>query len=852
MRIAGLGHWGVGPGGTGLRWWLELRLWPPPGFTLNGPQGLCWPAFTVPRGPPKCGRHRSGARPHMRSLTCHGLGGPPAARTPCKASSRRQGPSAPWRRAPPAGRAPRAAASEPWARRQGRARSLRRGRPGASGTPRPRPQLSRKMWTAFVLLWVPALSLSLTVEPPDARHLVNGTVRAIYGTSENVTVATPVVPGPGPSVTSPDPSAGTAGRTPGTEGSTDATAGGAPNRTVSPTPARQAASSSAVPSSPAESTVAPSGVTTTGASPGGSSPRAAAPPTPATGVWATAGAEPATASPAGTRVPPRTTPSPAAAKPVPPTSARAPSPAPPSTHGLPGDSLTTQPAASGADETVSTPRNTTPESAPTSGSPTPPAARTPSGAQAGAPAASTPPARPTSPSPAAATTSPATSPSPAPEGPGTPQTPEQPEPAATPGTSSATPTPGRTGGPERPTTDSCPHGTQGQYLVVTTEPLSQPPANQNFLLAVLVLGVALFVAVVALLALQAYESYRRRDYAQVDYLINGMYADSELHACEPSRPSAGTASTKPLVLGPGRGSLAAGRRQHLARRPASGKAPGMPRNWRALVTRAVGEPTAAVLRAQAGSGGSRQPTVPPASRALPLPAGSSLAPPEARPVVTLAPEHFSMCELQAFPEVSSIPGGLLSICATTHGLSLLRTGDAPRPEVRGSEQPLPLPITSDGGRTAQQNKTLAPSAAPRAVSPPEAILGNTPGNKMSQNRRAASGAEAASSWLRCPQARAPFGVLQTRPRKRPAKPTAFKQPGACRTGRPKPGSGWPPLWVVSAERAVQAQAPANRCACFPLQKGEDEASVFPAAAQFRCSRTCRWPHRHRAPPLCRA
>ena len=42
------------------------------------------------------------------------------------------------------------------------------------------------------------------------------------------------------------------------------------------------------------------------------------------------------------------------------------------------------------------------------------------------------------------------------------------------------------------------------------------------------LGVTLFITVLILFALQAYESYRKKDYTQVDYLINGMYADSEM------------------------------------------------------------------------------------------------------------------------------------------------------------------------------------------------------------------------------------------------------------------------------------------------------------------------------------
>ncbi|KAH0510561.1 Interleukin-23 receptor [Microtus ochrogaster] len=52
--------------------------------------------------------------------------------------------------------------------------------------------------------------------------------------------------------------------------------------------------------------------------------------------------------------------------------------------------------------------------------------------------------------------------------------------------------------------------------------------NKMLLLVVLVFGVTLFIAVLAMFALQAYESYKKKDYTQVDYLINGMYADSEI------------------------------------------------------------------------------------------------------------------------------------------------------------------------------------------------------------------------------------------------------------------------------------------------------------------------------------
>lgn len=64
--------------------------------------------------------------------------------------------------------------------------------------------------------------------------------------------------------------------------------------------------------------------------------------------------------------------------------------------------------------------------------------------------------------------------------------------------------------------------------MVSSEPLALASVNRSFLLAVLLLGVTLFVLVLALFALQAYESYKKKDYTQVDYLINGMYADAEM------------------------------------------------------------------------------------------------------------------------------------------------------------------------------------------------------------------------------------------------------------------------------------------------------------------------------------
>ncbi|XP_051001728.1 uncharacterized protein C11orf24 homolog [Acomys russatus] len=140
---------------------------------------------------------------------------------------------------------------------------------------------------------------------------------------------------------------------------------------------------------------------------------------------------------------------------------------------------------------------------------------------------------PTSLSPELEATSLTTQPSPAlptqgPGGPGTPLTTEQVETKTTASTASTGPTPRSSGDLKVPTTDACQFSTQGQYLVVTTEPLTPSLVNRMLLLVVLVLGVTLFIAVLVMFALQAYESYKKKDYTQVDYLINGMYADSEM------------------------------------------------------------------------------------------------------------------------------------------------------------------------------------------------------------------------------------------------------------------------------------------------------------------------------------
>ncbi|XP_032657456.1 uncharacterized protein C11orf24 homolog [Chelonoidis abingdonii] len=65
-------------------------------------------------------------------------------------------------------------------------------------------------------------------------------------------------------------------------------------------------------------------------------------------------------------------------------------------------------------------------------------------------------------------------------------------------------------------------------LLIATGPLTQYLVDTSSLLAVLLFGIIFFITVLILFAMQAYESYKKKDYTQVDYLINGMYADSEM------------------------------------------------------------------------------------------------------------------------------------------------------------------------------------------------------------------------------------------------------------------------------------------------------------------------------------
>nr|XP_023697844.1 uncharacterized protein C11orf24 homolog [Paramormyrops kingsleyae]XP_023697845.1 uncharacterized protein C11orf24 homolog [Paramormyrops kingsleyae]XP_023697846.1 uncharacterized protein C11orf24 homolog [Paramormyrops kingsleyae]XP_023697847.1 uncharacterized protein C11orf24 homolog [Paramormyrops kingsleyae]XP_023697848.1 uncharacterized protein C11orf24 homolog [Paramormyrops kingsleyae] len=63
-------------------------------------------------------------------------------------------------------------------------------------------------------------------------------------------------------------------------------------------------------------------------------------------------------------------------------------------------------------------------------------------------------------------------------------------------------------------------------LDITASSLTRQVVDTSTLLAILIFGLLFFVVSVILFLTQAYESYKKKDYTQVDYLINGMYSDS--------------------------------------------------------------------------------------------------------------------------------------------------------------------------------------------------------------------------------------------------------------------------------------------------------------------------------------
>ncbi|XP_059960340.1 uncharacterized protein C11orf24 homolog [Mesoplodon densirostris] len=427
------------------------------------------------------------------------------------------------------GHTPRAAASHSSAKQQGTVSSLRNGRLGASGTAQPCSQLTCKMWTALVLIWVSSWSLSesyrttqhpllnKTLENSEQNSSVETITRVLNETSARMTSVTPspitLTRGTwGGDPTSPAVTAGTTHRT---EAGASVTAEGTPDGATSrvPTPPVPA-SAWRTPSSP--HTQAPGRSTLSG-------PATRTTPTPATGAPTAAAAVASVSGPLGSHGHPGYIPGRATASPTVPLS---PHTLNASIQGPTVQAPTPRTAADAASRPAPTLLNTTlergsPSSASTSmtvGTTT--KAPQPAASTAPAPAPHTSPAPPTRPNPVTST--------PGAAGPGTPQTPEQDEPGSAPGTASMGPTPGSSGDSKEPPTDSCQLSTQGRYLVVSSEPLAQSPVNKSFLLAVLLLGVTLFITILVLFALQAYESYKKKDYTQVDYLINGMYADSEM------------------------------------------------------------------------------------------------------------------------------------------------------------------------------------------------------------------------------------------------------------------------------------------------------------------------------------
>ncbi|XP_003828796.3 uncharacterized protein C11orf24 homolog isoform X1 [Pan paniscus] len=437
------------------------------------------------------------------------------------------------------------------------------------------------MWTALVLIWIFSLSLSEShAASNDPRNFVpnkmwkglvkrNASVETVDNkTSEDVTMAaaSPVTLTKGTSaahlnsmeVTTEDTSRTDVSEPPTSGGAADGVTSIAPKTVASSTTAASSMTvASSAPMTAASSTTVASIAPTTAAS---STPMTLEPPAPTststgrtpsttatghpslstalaqvpkssalprTATLATLATRAQTvATTANTSSPMSTRPSPSkhmpsdtAASPVPPTR--------PQAQGPISQVSVDQPVVNTTNKSTPTPSNTTPEPAPT------PTVVTTTKAQAREPTARPVPVPHTSPIPEMEAMSPTTQPSPTPytqraAGPGTSQAPEQVETEATPGTDSTGPTPRSSGGTKMPATDSCQPSTQGQYMVVTTEPLTQAVVDKTLLLVVLLLGVTLFITVLVLFALQAYESYKKKDYTQVDYLINGMYADSEM------------------------------------------------------------------------------------------------------------------------------------------------------------------------------------------------------------------------------------------------------------------------------------------------------------------------------------
>ncbi|XP_036918431.1 uncharacterized protein C11orf24 homolog [Sturnira hondurensis] len=394
------------------------------------------------------------------------------------------------------------------------------------------------MWAALVLACVSSLSLSgrpVASQDPgsSALNLTRDSVVPKSTPREAAESAQTTPPSPVPSArgalgASRSSPVVTAGRRHRTDVGTPATVAGGPELPASGQPMPPSPTSP----QPALSSMAALSPPNTQA-PGNSTLPQAGPLVPLTSSTQTAAGSSTKASSAlGTQDPAERTPAPTTASPPPPVDSHTPN----SVIGSPAiQVLTTQPVANTAGRPTPSLTNTTTVSTLSSVASASTTAVTATKTQAEESAASTVPASVPHASwtPVVESISPSTPPSPAPSpqgatGLGTPPVPEQAQPEAVSGTAATSPTPGSSGDPKVPTTDSCQLSTQGQYVVVTTNPLPLSPVNRTALLAMLLLGVTLFVTVLVLFALQAYESYRKKGYTQVDYLINGMYADSEM------------------------------------------------------------------------------------------------------------------------------------------------------------------------------------------------------------------------------------------------------------------------------------------------------------------------------------
>ncbi|XP_030894266.1 uncharacterized protein C11orf24 homolog [Leptonychotes weddellii] len=414
------------------------------------------------------------------------------------------------------------------------------------------------MWTALVLVWISSLSLSESLVPiKDPRHSVlNETdnpdekdasvmtvTRVLHGTSETMTAVTPspvplATASPAANASSPSVTAGSTLRTDdaGTEGAPDPVASRAPlppasaaagrtppSATVS-VPRVQVLSGSPLPGTAALTTLATSAQPAAGTTAGARSPSQHAPSNPTASPTPPSGPQAPNVS---TQAPNVSTQAPNVSTQAPNVSTQAPNV---STQAPAVQASAAQPAAGTASGPMPTLSNSTSEPTRPPVASTAPAATiavTGTTAPAQEPTTSTAsaPAPHGSPTPRGEATPPTTRPSPAPSTRGAPG---QVLPGTSPGPASTAPASGSPGGSKMPPTALCPLSSQGQYVVVTAKPLSPSLVNRGFLLAVLLLGVTLFIIVLVLLALQAYESYRKKEYTQVDYLINGMYADSEL------------------------------------------------------------------------------------------------------------------------------------------------------------------------------------------------------------------------------------------------------------------------------------------------------------------------------------